>query len=123
MAIVGSMMMFTPIISLVITARAILRSLNKLLEGASEESVKAAIAQDIHNALVVTSICLGIALIGLMLVLVAFFSSRYRRPWMWWALLIAPIFPLSWWYIWIPWLGIVLFNKKKFSVKPAPEKV
>lgn len=113
--------MFAPMISIVITGNAMYQSLHKLLDGASEESVEAAINRDIHNSLMVTSVCMGVGLLGLLLVLISFFAFRYRRPWLWWMLLLAPIFPISWWYIWIPWTVILLCNRKKFQAKPGIE--
>jgi len=105
------------------TAIAMFKSFNKIMEGESEESVKASMSQDISNSLIVTTIGLGVGLLGLLLVLIAFGAFKYRKPWMWWTLLIAPVFGISLWYLYIPWLISLLVFRKKFYVKPPIEQL
>ena len=118
-AIIGSVMLFAPLITLAMTVQSVMRALEKAMDGASEEAVMASVRQDSQNAFAVTTVCLCVSLLGIALVLTACWKFRYARPWLWWTLLLAPVFPLSLWYLMIPWVVAVLWNRKKFFA-PRP---
>ena len=87
LALTGAFLQLGPLVGMVGTTIGMLHAF-KTLESSSGISDPQRLSANISEVLVTTDIGLGLSLIGLVLICVALFASRYRAPWFFWFLVI-----------------------------------
>lgn len=101
LAITGAALQLGPILGLVGTIIGMISAF--LTMGSAGMEQPEALADDIGFALITTAIGLCVGIVGLILMLVALFGSKYRAPWFFWFLMVWSVL----WMLNIP-VGTIL---------------
>ena len=92
LAITGLVLQLVPVFGMVSTAASMIRAFSQL-QNASTQAPEA-LASDISLALYTTAIGMGVSIIGIILLCIALFGTKYRAPW----------FKTAMWILSIVWL-------------------
>lgn len=122
LAICGVVLQFGPVFGILGTILGMVRAFGRLAESGPDSS--AALAEDIGLALNTTAVGYALALVGMLLISLALFRTRYRAPWFLTALWILSVF----WLLSFPIgtiLGLVVLvylinHRTEFAKQPAP---
>ena len=92
LAITGLVLQLVPVFGMVSTAASMIRAFSQL-QNASTQAPEA-LASDISLALYSTAIGMGVSIVGIILLCIALFGTKYRAPW----------FKTAMWILSILWL-------------------
>jgi biopolymer transport protein ExbB/TolQ len=87
LALTGAFFQVGPLIGMAGTVIGMMRAF-KTLESSSGISDPQQLSANISEVLIATAIGLGFSVVGLVLICIALFASRYRAPWLFWFLVI-----------------------------------
>ena len=86
LALTGAFLQLGPLVGLIGTTIGMLHAFKTLESSGTADPQR--LSANISEVLITTAIGLGLSLLGLVLICLALFASRYRAPWFFWFLVI-----------------------------------
>ena len=93
LALTGLVLQLGPVFGMMSTAACMIQAFSRLQNTTSTQAPEA-LASDISLALYSTAICMGVSIVGIILLCIALFGTKYRAPW----------FKTAMWILSILWL-------------------